>query len=103
LKILAVVCPNGLGHYRRTVGILRRVAKRVPARISLACERWQFERCRNSEPSEWHRSVDYIFDVMAPGVHWPFELMRGRVADPDLSTVILTGSAGTLIGGSTRT
>ena len=45
MHILAIIAPNGLGHYRRAVHVLDRLAARLPdARIDLVCERWQLER-----------------------------------------------------------
>ena len=76
MRLLAVVCPSGLGHYRRTVGILRRVVDRVPAvRISIACCGWQIERLKAElEPfPRWHEVVEYITHVTEPGVHWSAE------------------------------
>lgn len=53
-SLLAIVCPNGLGHYRRTMGILSRVKERVPhVELAVACEGWQRDRM-----GDWPRSIE---------------------------------------------
>lgn len=71
--LVAFVCANGLGHYRRVIGILSRVRETLPdLAIHIACEKWQKDAMQN-----WHRSRQLwqqntrLFDrIMAPGVHW---------------------------------
>lgn len=73
MHLVAVVCANGLGHYRRTIGILSRIREKFPdMHIDLVCESWQVEAMRG-----WHRADDFwlanskiVTGVTEPGVRW---------------------------------
>ncbi len=73
MKLLAIVCPNGLGHFRRTVAILERLLDiHGPIDIELACKEWQVERLLQTvEFSEvWLKSVCYDFSITEDLVFW---------------------------------
>src|SRR5215831_15691858 len=81
MHIVAVICSNGLGHYRRTVGLLSRLQERLPeARIDVICESWQRDRTSNWERGShfWERGARLIDAVTAPGVHWSTEASTYR-------------------------
>lgn len=71
--VLAVLVPNGLGHARRTVGVLGRyLARGGSARVVIAGEAWQEQAARRwpegrllaERGARWHHGV------VAPGVSW---------------------------------
>ncbi len=73
MKLLAIVCPNGLGHFRRTVAILERLLDIHGAiDIELACQQWQLGRLSKTvEFSEiWQNSVQYDFTITENLVFW---------------------------------
>lgn len=71
MHILAIIAPNGLGHYRRAVHVLDRLATRLPgARIDLVCERWQLERGGFAAATRVRARGRAITGVMVPGVEW---------------------------------
>ena len=71
MHILAIIAPNGLGHYRRAVHVLDRLAARLPdARIDLVCERWQLERGSFAAATRVRARGRAITGVMVPGVEW---------------------------------
>lgn len=52
MHVVAIICQNGLGHFRRSVGVLSRLAERLPdIRLTVFCEDWQLSRT-----SDWGRS-----------------------------------------------
>lgn len=65
MRILAVVCHSGLGHYGRTLALLARLAARQPVSVTLVCESWQVERMPLPFPA------DVVTGVVEPGVHGP--------------------------------
>lgn len=72
-KVFAVVCPNGLGHFRRSTGILARLVNLLPAvEIEVVCEGWQIERKRDFAPLRRleQAGVAWRTGIMAPGVEW---------------------------------
>jgi hypothetical protein len=70
--VLAVVCANGLGHFRRSVAILDRLlAITDPFALSIVAETWQWERTREWPASARLRRIARHFPgVMEPGVIW---------------------------------
>ncbi len=77
MHILAIIAPNGLGHYRRAVHVLDRLAARLPdARIDLVCESWQLERGSFAAATRVRTRGRAITGVMVPGVEWA-ERARG--------------------------
>ncbi len=72
--VVAFVAPNGLGHFRRQVGILSRLLERVPLlRVRIICAEAQVAATR-----DWERAVRFFADprvdqvggIMDPGVAW---------------------------------
>lgn len=72
--LAAVVCANGLGHFRRTVEILSRVRARLPeCRVTVLCEAWQRQRAGALlalRQLEGAPGVTWVHGVTAPGVGW---------------------------------
>jgi len=70
-KLLAVVCANGLGHYRRTIGVLDRLIATHPVHLTIACEAWQVERT-----STWpalvrvQKHAELVHGITHPGIKW---------------------------------
>lgn len=72
-RIVHIVCENGLGHFKRAIGLLNQLLKRVPsAKIDLICTQTQVEKI-----SDWEKAK--ILDlpnltihtgITSPGVHW---------------------------------
>lgn len=86
MKILAVTCPNGLGHFRRVIDVLHALSSLLPdLAMEIVCSEWQKERMSN-----WDRLKDlqkwiglqgfrYLPD---PGVLWsnnPGDYSDGRL------------------------
>ncbi|MDY7092273.1 MAG: glycosyltransferase [Acidobacteriota bacterium] len=80
-RIAAIICPNGLGHLRRAVGILSRLIQRRPeVEFDLICSRWQLDKLAG-----WDRLQGLVQSGAGlhtgwtePGVRWS--------TDPNLYT-----------------
>lgn len=74
MRLVAFVCSNGLGHYRRLIGILSRMREMLPNLVlDIACEQWQIDAMQDWPRSRqfWINSKTRLFEgIMAPGVHW---------------------------------
>lgn len=73
MRLVAFVCANGLGHYRRVVGILSRVQVALPdLAIDIACEQWQKDAMQNWPRSRqfWQQNTRLFDKIMDPGVQW---------------------------------
>ena len=72
-RVFAVICSNGLGHFRRSIGLLARLVERVPAaEIEVVCEGWQLDRKRGFAPLRRleEAGVRWHTGIMSPGVEW---------------------------------
>ena len=72
-KIFAIICENGLGHFRRAVGLLFELKKRMPeCEIEVVCERWQIERTSDWDKTELFSlpGVTVHEGIVANGVRW---------------------------------
>jgi hypothetical protein len=88
MRAVAVVCANGLGHFRRTLEVLQALERMEPGlRLDIVCEKWQRERmgawatARNLENNP---SVGWIHGLMEPGPRWcrdAAEYGDGRLRD----------------------
>lgn len=71
-RIVSIVAPNGVGHARRSIGMLARLRSRVPdLRITLVCEDWQLRAFDGWNAAA--RVIDgarIVHGVTAPGVSW---------------------------------
>ncbi len=72
IEITAVIAPNGLGHLRRTCGVLDALARRVPAcRVTVVCEPWQIEALTTTGSARRVLGAAAIVSgVTEPGVRW---------------------------------
>jgi hypothetical protein len=89
--VLAVVCPNGLGHLRRTLTLLAALVRRTEIeKVIIACDGDALRRTAwlTGEP-QLAAISKVVTDVMVPGVRWS---PRGR----DLSWSALFGWEGRL-------
>lgn len=80
-RIAGVIAPNGLGHYRRMVGVLSRLLERLPdMHVHLVCESWQRDRMEKWDRSRmlWEKGTTCSAGVMAPGVHWSLDVNAYR-------------------------
>lgn len=77
MKVFAIICHNGLGHYKRCIEILHALLQESPATsITVVCEHWQVERMQGWEVSAsfWSNpSVRLLEGIAAPGVHWSLD------------------------------
>jgi hypothetical protein len=74
VKVVALVCENGLGHFRRSVAILAELVIRGRvSRLDLVCEAWQVERNQSWRPMEVLRAAGAHLrhEIMSPGPRWP--------------------------------
>lgn len=72
--MLAVICPNGLGHFRRVIEVLHALSSMVPSlAMEVVCGEWQKERM-----ADWKAVIDFerwgqvkwIHHLLHPGVQW---------------------------------
>ena len=73
MHILAVVCENGLGHFKRMTGLLAAWCEKYPdTRIDLVAEQWQLDLTKDWEKTAIYRKPgNRIFSgITAPGVRW---------------------------------
>ena len=88
MKIAALISANGLGHYKRLVGILARLQElcgELP-QLTVLCEQWQTSRMSGWSRSRqlWTRGAEAVHGIMHPGVHWamsPDVYCDGRLCD----------------------
>lgn len=88
MKIAALIAANGLGHYKRLVGILARLQElcdELP-QLTVLCEQWQTSRMRGWSKSQqlWTCGGEAVYGIMHPGVHWarsPDVYSDGRLCD----------------------
>jgi hypothetical protein len=77
LSVFAVVCPNGLGHFRRLAEVLHRLAQLQPTvRFTLVCELWQRERMKGwqvLQELEWEGRARWVHGLLTPGVKWSLD------------------------------
>ena len=78
--VLSLVAPNGLGHFRRQVGILSRLLERIPdVRIHVLCADFQMALTR-----DWDLAVEFFADprvertggILDPGIVWSTDASR---------------------------
>ncbi len=85
MRVAAVICANGLGHFRRLTELLVHLAERVEiSALHLFCEEWQLNTA-----SSWPHiarlrklPLHIVSGVMEPGVGWnadPAVLSDGRL------------------------
>lgn len=72
MKAFAVICANGLGHFRRTVALLDRIAIRAPSLdLTVACCGWQIDRTAGWAPLERLKTrAEFLTGGMEPGLRW---------------------------------
>ncbi|MCB0641232.1 MAG: hypothetical protein KDC44_06310 [Phaeodactylibacter sp.] len=73
MHILAIVCENGLGHFKRMTGLLWAWCEKYPdTRIDLVAEQWQLDLTGDWDKTAiYHRSGNRVFTgITAPGVRW---------------------------------
>lgn len=105
MHLAAVIAANGLGHMRRTTGVLARMVERGAAlRVTLVAEEWQREAA-----GEWaggvileRRGVEWVHGVTGPGVRWstdPSLYSDGRLIgwEEQLKSVTALGSADVVV------
>lgn len=70
--IFALICANGLGHFRRTIGVLDRLLARAPdVELELACDPRAFERTRAWPAALRVRARARVHgDLITPAVGW---------------------------------
>lgn len=80
LDLLVLVAPNGLGHFRRQVGILSRLLERLPdLRLHVLCANFQV-----ASTADWDRAARFFADprvtwtggILDPGIAWSTEASR---------------------------
>jgi hypothetical protein len=85
MRVAALICPNGLGHFRRVVRILSRLHQIVDdLSIDLLCEQWQLDRTAHGVETNalLAAGARTHCGVLTPGVTWssdPNEYRDGRL------------------------
>ena len=100
-RLAAVICANGLGHFRRSLEVLKALGRLEPAlRIDVVCAQWQRKRMQDwdvAKDLEGDSRVSWIHDLLEPGVTWsldPAAYADGRL----LSWVARLEASGVLEG-----
>ncbi len=78
-RVICLISPNGLGHYRRSIGLLDRLHDTLDVTTTVLCEDSQVERAAAWDRSRrfWQRpNVKRISGVL-PGVTWPLSVDGG--------------------------
>ncbi len=85
MRVAALICPNGLGHFRRVVRILSQL-RQVVANVSvdLVCEQWQLDRTADDAETKSlvADGVQIHTEIMSPGIAWsphPSRYRDGRL------------------------
>lgn len=72
--LLAVICPNGLGHFRRALEVLHHLSQLQPdLRLVVVCGQWQRKRMHDWRvlgDLEKGGRVEWVHDILEPGVRW---------------------------------
>ena len=69
--LLAVVCANGLGHFRRVIGVFDRLLAQRSVSLTIACEKWQIERTATWPALQRvQQRARFVYGVTQPGVQW---------------------------------
>lgn len=103
MHILAIVCENGLGHFKRMTGLLTAWCERFPnTTIDLVAEQWQLDLTHDWDKTRlYHQVGNRVYSgITAPGVRWsnmPEQFESGQLlkwedrlaAVPSLSTADL--------------
>lgn len=72
-SIFHLVCPNGLGHFKRTTEIWARLISEIEANVSIACEEWQYQRSATTAAVHFLNSSDkanFEFMDMKGALKW---------------------------------
>lgn len=72
MRLAAIACANGLGHFVRLTRVLDRLCEILACDIELVCSAWQVERCREMPHLArlLRRRVRLIHGVVEHGVGW---------------------------------
>jgi hypothetical protein len=73
LKIIHIICENGLGHFKRSLGLLNQIIKKEPnVQLDIICTRQQLVKLERWEKIEMLYLADCRIhtDISSPGVHW---------------------------------
>lgn len=76
-KIFHLVCPNGMGHFKRTVEIWSELIDQMSVELTIACEDWQCQKIKN------HRGFEELQNH--PDVCFEFFDLNGTLKWRDLS------------------
>lgn len=72
-KIFHLVCPNGLGHFKRTIEIWSRLIHNTNVKVTIGCEEWQYQ-CSSSLPAlqflDNSKKVSFQFIEMQGALRW---------------------------------
>lgn len=80
-KIFHLVCPNGMGHFKRTVEIWSELIDQMSVEVTIACEDWQCQKFKN------HRGFEKLQNN--PHVRFEFFDLNGTLRWSDLSNLQL--------------
>jgi hypothetical protein len=73
LKIVHIICENGLGHFKRSLGLLNQIIKKVPnVRLDIICTRKQLLKLEGWWKLKILHQVNCKIhtDISSPGVRW---------------------------------
>ena len=73
LKIVHIICENGLGHFKRAIGLLDQFLKKIPdAQIDIVCSEQQIAKIQGWEKANILNlpNCNTHTQIASPGVHW---------------------------------
>ena len=87
MKLAAVICENGLGHFIRTIGVLHAFRQQYPdVSIEVACTEKQLRLTKSWSKRQLfdQPNTNVTTDLLAPSISWikdPKQLSDGRLVD----------------------
>lgn len=73
MTILSIICENGLGHFKRAIGLLNALHSRVPnLKMHVLCTQNQITKIQGWDLAQIlsHPNCKVYTDVISPGIHW---------------------------------
>lgn len=67
-SIFFIVCPNGVGHFKRVMEVVDNILKSSTVEVYVACQSWQKSRINIISQERLH----FVEDLMEPGISYKF-------------------------------
>lgn len=76
MKVLHIICENGLGHFKRSIGLLHALSSQYPAlEVQIVCRSWQLERLKDWKKLQdlQQKAFTAFEDIISPSVKWSLD------------------------------